>query len=72
MVDLHVRAAEPRQSDARDLMVKPDQPRGDSLHRPGGRRGRVERREGLFLHFCIDCGAWGAYGYGVPCAARSA
>src|ERR1700720_739643 len=24
------------QSDARDLMVKPSQPRGDSLHRPGG------------------------------------
>jgi hypothetical protein len=24
------------QSDARDLMVKPGRPRGDSLHRPGG------------------------------------
>ena len=31
----------------------------------GARRGRIENREGLFLHFCIDCGAWGAYGYGV-------
>lgn len=31
----------------------------------GARRGRVEKREGLFLHFCIHCGAWGAYGYGV-------
>jgi hypothetical protein len=31
----------------------------------GARRGRVERREGLFLHFCMDCGAWGAYGYDV-------
>jgi hypothetical protein len=29
------------------------------------RRGRIIRRDGLFLHFCIACGAWGAYGYGV-------
>jgi hypothetical protein len=29
------------------------------------RRGRVEREGGLFLHFCITCGAWGAFGYGV-------
>ena len=29
------------------------------------RRGRVEERDGQFLHFCDACGAWGAYGYGV-------
>lgn len=29
------------------------------------RRGRVEERDGMFLHFCPDCGSWGAYGYGV-------
>jgi hypothetical protein len=29
------------------------------------RRGRVERQGRLFLHFCIACGAWGAFGYGV-------
>lgn len=30
------------------------------------RRGRVqELQEGLFLHFCARCGAWGAFGYGV-------
>ena len=29
------------------------------------RRGRVETRDGLFLHFCVECGAWGAFGYGV-------
>jgi hypothetical protein len=29
------------------------------------RRGRVEEREGVFLHFCAQCGAWGAFGYGV-------
>jgi hypothetical protein len=29
------------------------------------RRGRIEERDGLFLHFCFDCGAWGAYGYGI-------
>ena len=30
------------------------------------RRGRVEvRPDGVFLHFCAECGAWGAFGYGV-------
>jgi hypothetical protein len=29
------------------------------------RSGRVEVRDGLFLHFCAECGAWGAFGYGV-------
>jgi hypothetical protein len=29
------------------------------------RCGRVEARGGVFLHFCPECGAWGAYGYGV-------
>src|SRR5271169_2553706 len=29
------------------------------------RRGRVERAGPAFLHFCITCGAWGSFGYGV-------
>ncbi len=30
------------------------------------RRGRVEDRpDGVLLHFCAECGAWGAFGYGV-------
>jgi hypothetical protein len=29
------------------------------------RRGRVERCGPAVLHFCIECGAWGAFGYGV-------
>ena len=29
------------------------------------RRGLVERRGRLFLHFCTECGRWGAYGYGA-------
>jgi hypothetical protein len=29
------------------------------------RRGMVERCEHLFLHFCAECGRWGAYGYGT-------
>ena len=29
------------------------------------RRGRVGSRGGLFLHFCVECGAWGSFGYGV-------
>jgi hypothetical protein len=34
--------------------------------RGGARRGQVdERPDGLFLHFCEECGAWGAFGYGV-------
>src|ERR1700722_4084325 len=31
----------------------------------GARRGRVEARDDLFLHFCLECGAWAAFGYGV-------
>jgi hypothetical protein len=30
------------------------------------RRGRVQRLEGtVVLHFCCECGRWGAYGYDV-------
>jgi hypothetical protein len=30
------------------------------------RRGRVEGcPDGLLLHFCVECGAWGAFGHGV-------
>jgi hypothetical protein len=29
------------------------------------RRGLVERRGAVFLHFCVECGRWGAYGYGT-------
>jgi hypothetical protein len=29
------------------------------------RRGRVQELEGVFLHFCAECGAYGAFGYGV-------
>lgn len=29
------------------------------------RRGRDDRRGPMHLHFCLECGAWGAYGYGV-------
>ena len=30
------------------------------------RRGLIERRGGVFLHFCAVCGRWGAFGYGPP------
>jgi hypothetical protein len=38
-----------------------------SLEMPcASRRGRVDvRQDGLLLHFCAKCGAWGAFGYGV-------
>ena len=29
------------------------------------RRGLLERRDGTFLHFCVECGRWGAYGFGA-------
>jgi hypothetical protein len=29
------------------------------------RRGVFARRDGVFLHFCMECGRWGAYGYGA-------
>lgn len=29
------------------------------------RRGRVARKDAAFLHFCVTCGAWGAFGYDV-------
>jgi hypothetical protein len=29
------------------------------------RRGLVERRNGIFLHFCVECRRWGTYGYGA-------
>ena len=29
------------------------------------RRGRVEEQGGVLLHFCVVCGAWGAFGFDV-------
>jgi hypothetical protein len=29
------------------------------------RRGWVERTGAAFLHFCVICGVWGSFGYGV-------
>jgi hypothetical protein len=29
------------------------------------RRGRTQEVEGAFLHFCVECGAFEAFGYGV-------
>jgi hypothetical protein len=29
------------------------------------RRGLIERRGGVFLHFCVECGRWGTYGFGA-------
>ena len=29
------------------------------------RRGRIQELEGAFLHFCVECGAFGAFGYDV-------
>lgn len=46
---------------AHDLFVEPD---FEAPYEP--RRGRVEERaDKTFHHFCVECGAWGAFGYGV-------
>jgi len=29
------------------------------------RRGRVQEKDGVFLHFCVECGRFGLFGYGV-------
>lgn len=29
------------------------------------RRGRIQELDGAFLHFCVECGRFGAFGYGV-------
>ena len=29
------------------------------------RRDRIEQRPDVFLHFCVECGRWGAFGFGV-------
>jgi hypothetical protein len=36
-----------------------------AFFRDAAPRGLVERRSGLFLHFCAECGRWGTYGYGT-------
>jgi hypothetical protein len=37
-----------------------------SLEQPcAARRGRAQELAGAFLHFCAECGAYGAFGYGV-------
>jgi hypothetical protein len=41
----------------------PDEPPYDRPH--DLRRGRIIRSGSSFLHFCVICGAWGTYGYGV-------
>jgi hypothetical protein len=57
-------------SDAKPLSRERTVPVGNG--RPGlrqpcaARRGRIEELpDGSLLHFCTECGAWGAFGYGV-------
>jgi hypothetical protein len=39
---------------------------GNSFEMPcSERRGLIERVHGVFLHFCVECGRWGTYGYGA-------
>jgi hypothetical protein len=46
--------------------VVPWSDREPSLELPCiARRGRVQELAGAILHFCVECGAYGAFGYGV-------
>lgn len=47
----------------RSAATMPAEPRFDEPC--PARRGRDDRRGPMHLHFCLECGAWGTYGYGV-------
>ncbi len=34
-------------------------------HLCAARRGRVQASDGVLLHFCVECGRFAPYGYGV-------
>jgi hypothetical protein len=47
----------------REIPVADGEP---GLEQPcASRRGRVQELDRVFLHFCVECGAYGAFGYGV-------
>lgn len=62
-------ARNPRNQKASEMPLQVDPlPARDepSLEEPrAARRGRVEQHGDAFLHFCVDCGRFGPYGYGV-------
>jgi hypothetical protein len=48
------------------LFGRVTQPVEPGLEQPcASRRGRVQELDGVFLHFCVECGRFGPYGYGV-------
>ena len=45
------------------LPIAPGEP---GLQQPcPARRGRIQELDGVFLHYCCQCGRFGAFGYGV-------
>jgi hypothetical protein len=48
-----------------ECVARPGEGEPGFEHPYAARRGRVEERDGVFVHFCAECGRWGAYGYGV-------
>jgi hypothetical protein len=48
------------------VRVVPHTPGEPSLDQPCvARRGRIQELDGTFLHFCVECGRFGAFGCGV-------
>jgi hypothetical protein len=46
--------------------IAPLQDGEPSFEKPcDGRRGRMVENSSGLLHFCVTCGCWGAFGYGV-------
>ena len=51
-------------------LVRPDLGEPELDQPCEARRGRVGEKDGLLVHFCEVCGAWGAFGYKVNLRAR--
>jgi hypothetical protein len=47
----------------RAASLRTGEPKYDEPFAP--RRARLEERNGVLIHFCVVCGAWGMFGYGV-------
>jgi hypothetical protein len=48
-----------------ECVARPGEGEPGLEHPCPARRGRVGEEDGVFVHFCAECGRWGAYGYGV-------
>jgi hypothetical protein len=52
-------------AEKRSMVVAPAQWHASADTPSADRRGLTRREGGRFDHYCLVCGAWGAFGYGV-------